>query len=496
MTKRRTIYFNDARHYYLFVFEPPMALEDAWIPVDEVAGTAVDTFIYGVARGDGLFYPSNVGMRFGDDMHGKFAQAAYWRVWHNMQSLIDRGLDPLTVLIDRAHDKGMDFFASLRMTGHERMNPAHRLESGGGGLAHPEVRDHQFAVLEELATSYPVEGVELDFALPGGGPRVLRLEDVPSMTPVMTEYVGKVSEMVRGRPGAPGEIGVRVLPTEEMNLAQGLDVRTWLKEGLVDFVAPLRYGYQLLDPNIPIDWLIEAAHQTDTSVYAMLMPYVGHESTGESERVWPTAEQMRAAVANLWSRGVDGMYTWFMRWPLGDTERRILTELGDPDLVEEGDKHYVLARSVESGDESHYESPLPIEIAASDTGTRHPVPFYIADDIEGAHDRIRQVRLKLRIYDLVSEDRLTLMLNGQSLESETCLRDYYSHINAYGGQRLEFHLKNVRPRKGQNLLEISLDRRAEGLMSPLRIDMMELIVEYGSYPSTLSWSPGDGSSSA
>ena len=29
MRRRRTIYFNDARHYYLFVFQPPMTLEDA-----------------------------------------------------------------------------------------------------------------------------------------------------------------------------------------------------------------------------------------------------------------------------------------------------------------------------------------------------------------------------------------------------------------------------------------------------------------------------------
>ena len=28
--KKRTLYFNDARHYYLYVFEPPMTLEDAW----------------------------------------------------------------------------------------------------------------------------------------------------------------------------------------------------------------------------------------------------------------------------------------------------------------------------------------------------------------------------------------------------------------------------------------------------------------------------------
>jgi hypothetical protein len=53
MRKNRIIYMNDARHYYLFVFEPPMTMEDAWTPIDEVAGTAVDTFCYGVERGDG-----------------------------------------------------------------------------------------------------------------------------------------------------------------------------------------------------------------------------------------------------------------------------------------------------------------------------------------------------------------------------------------------------------------------------------------------------------
>ena len=63
MRHRRTIYFNDARHYYLFAFEPPMRMEEAWRAVDEVAGTAIDTFIYGVECGDGLFYPSKVGMQ-------------------------------------------------------------------------------------------------------------------------------------------------------------------------------------------------------------------------------------------------------------------------------------------------------------------------------------------------------------------------------------------------------------------------------------------------
>ena len=89
-----------------------------------------DTFIYGVSRADGLFYPSKVGMQFGEDIL-PFDSAPYWRVWENMQSLIDRGIDPLTLLIDRAHEKGMDFFASLRMGGYGGMDPNHTLANGG-----------------------------------------------------------------------------------------------------------------------------------------------------------------------------------------------------------------------------------------------------------------------------------------------------------------------------------------------------------------------------
>ena len=480
MRQQRTIYFNDARHYYLFVFEPPMKLEDAWVPVDEVAGTSVDTFAYGVARGDGLFYPSKVGKRFGYDME-EFQQAAYWRVWHNMQSLIDRGLDPLKVLIDRAHEKGMDFFASLRLSAHEGMNPAHRIENGGGNMAHPEVREHHYRVLEELVSNYPIEGVELDFATPGGG-LIMPTEKGPELLSAMTDYVGRIAAMVRQHPGK--QIGVRVLPTEALNRAQGLDVRAWLQQNQVDFVVPMRYGYQILDPDMPIDWLIEAAHQADTSVYPSLQPYEDHKQTGAPEREWATPEQMRAAVANFWERGADGFYAWFLRWPLGAAQRRILSELGDPALVREGDKHYCLARNVNDAENFHYRTSLPLEIAASASDTRHPIPFYLADDTS-AVERIRRIRLKLRIYDLVSADRLEIYLNGASLEDQSCQRDYYSHINAYSGQWLEFHLRpEVWPRQGANLLEVVLGERAERLVSPLRIEKVEILVEYGAYSST------------
>lgn len=483
MRRQRTIYYNDARHYYLFVFEPPMTLEDARRPVDEVAGTAVDTFIYGVARNDGMFYDTKVGKRFGVDAR-PFVQNNHWRTWANMQSLIDRGLDPLDVLIDRAHDKGMEFFASLRMSSYGATYPELSVAQGGRGLAEESARAHVFAVLEELATQHDVEGLELDFsAAPSGMDYWLRPRDVEEHTATITGLVTTVSDMVRD-PGRRGEIGARVYPTEAMNLAQGLDVRGWLREGLVDFVVPVLYAYFDVDGDMPVEWLIEAAHEADVAVYGMLQRYVHGPATGSERRIYLTPEIARAAGANLRDKGVDGLYTWSMRWPLGDAERSILTELGDPELAKEGDKRHVVRRRSQQAAELGYDAPLPLEITTQELGTRHAVPFYIADDFEAPADRIAGTTLRLNISNTVSEDRFTLLLNGQSLSEEACRRLYGTEIGPRG-MWLELDLKDVRPVKGRNVLEISLDGRPAELEGWVALEEVEVVVEYGPYPSSL-----------
>ena len=83
----------------------------------------------------------------------------------------------------------------------------------------------------------------------------LRPWDVEEHTATITGLVTTASDMVRD-PGRRGEIGARVYPTEAMNLAQGLDVRGWLREGLVDFVVPVLYAYFDVDGDMPVEWLI------------------------------------------------------------------------------------------------------------------------------------------------------------------------------------------------------------------------------------------------
>ncbi len=475
MRRQRTIYFNDARHYYLFVFEPPMSMEDAWRPVDEVAGTSVDTFSYGVERGDGLFYPSKVGMRFGADIQ-PFEQAAYWRLWHNMQGLIDRGLDPLKVLIDRSHEKGMEFLASLRLGCYGDIDPAHDTRTGGRGFMNPEVRSHVAAVLEELASDYDTDGVELDFAAPPGGASLyFQDQDVEAGTPIMTDWTREVASKLRAHRPDSFDIGARVYPTEEINLSVGVDVRTMLKERLVDFVVPMVYGHHLLDPGMPIEWLIDAAHASDIAVYPMLQPYYSDEGRRFHTVDHATPAMMRAAAATNWDRDVDGMYTWFLSWPLGDDERTVLAELGDPGLVRKGDKHYIVARRSAAYENMGMPAPLPIEIAADDRGTKHSVSFHVADDFNGETDR--RARLLINITDVVEADRISFWLNGQQLDGETCVRSYAGSVAPYAGRWLEFELSSVKPQRGENLLEVALVSRPEGLVGTLIIEDVELKVE-------------------
>jgi hypothetical protein len=43
------------------------------------------------------------------------------------------------------------------------------------------------------------------------------------------------------------------------------------------------------------------------------------------------------------------------------------------------------------------------------------------------------------------------------------------------------HLKEVRPRRGQDLLKMSLDERPAELIGGITVEEVEIIVEYGLY---------------
>ena len=146
----------------MYSYDPPMSLQEAWAPVDEVAGTSVDTFVYGSGAGPAVMHDSRVGEVWGRRFE-TFDSAWAWRAFENVKSLIDVGHDPLNLLIDRAHEKGMEFFASLRL--NHPMDPDGRgqpiqlaVPHGSSGVVHPR------------------QGrIRLQLGISGGARRTLRL---------------------------------------------------------------------------------------------------------------------------------------------------------------------------------------------------------------------------------------------------------------------------------------------------------------------------------
>ena len=386
------------------------------VALNRVLRSGVNTFSYGVNRGDGLFYPSVVGSTFGGGTGQMFDQVAYWRVAENTRSLLASGHDPLGVLVDRAHHYGMDFVASLRMGGFDGLLPTSPLDEigqstpsgpsqlatseGGRGLLDPRARSHQLAVLEELVTRYNSDGVELDFACaPGGGPPVFQPADTAEGAPVLTDLLRRNAEMCHSR----GKIvGARIYPTQEMNDRAGLDVRHWISEGLVDYVIPMLYVCMVLDTQSgSTEWLVDHAHANGVEVIAMLQPFYSDTthvlSRNRLNPTHSTKEMRHAAAAAAYARGADGLCVWFLPWPLGADERDSLRTIADPDCsLLKADKHYFARwhmcepNSIRSnmGTEaspegvewdSLYPAELPAQLRAGDSVS---VELFIADDIE------------------------------------------------------------------------------------------------------------------
>ena len=238
MKERRLLFYNDARHSYIYYYDPPFRLEDAWKPVDEIVGTGADTLVYGFGAGPTMFHNTNVGERWGDHLE-TFPLVAGWRAYENLKSLNERGLDPLKVLIDRAHEKGIEFFGSLRQS--HSADPADQDDEVGWMFnwqfridhpewclkgrgkygfdwTHPEVRAERFALIEETVNEYDIDGFEIDWTF---WPHYFEDDEAEEKAHILTEYMSEVRKTVdaagakRGRPIA---LGARVLPTREGNI--------------------------------------------------------------------------------------------------------------------------------------------------------------------------------------------------------------------------------------------------------------------------------------
>lgn len=235
------------------------------------------------------------------------AQVAYYN------RLIEAGTDPLAITVDACRERGVPLVASYRMNAEDwyqhtwrlsdfgRAHPKCRIP-GRGCLdpARPEVFEHRMAIFREVVEKYDIAGVEFDFR------RWYHMVSNPTENHVvLTRMVRQTRAMldeVSAKKNKPRMLlGVRVGPSLDSDPSPylfpgiayaekptnascrelGLDLRTWVKEGLVDYVCPSLFLATL--PGLPLTGeFAELAQGTDVGIYPCLFPKAAwmHEVLG------------------------------------------------------------------------------------------------------------------------------------------------------------------------------------------------------------------------
>ena len=504
MQKPKLIHYNDARHYSIYRYEPPMSLHQWRQPVDEILGTDVDTLVYGLGSGETFLHGTQVGLKWGEGVEEHNMSMMWWRATKNLDLALEAGIDPLAAAVDRAHEKGRCILGSLRMTeptspddnnpymlGRLKReqpeimigenHPDYPRAFGCADYTRKEVRTERLDVIEEVCGRYGMDGLEFD---PYVG-AFFKPSEAREKTPVLTEFVREIRRLLDRLGEARGEslcLAVKVRATEESNLALGMDVRGWLEEGLLDIVVPWTESF-LFDQEMPVEWLVDAAAGSGTPVYPMLgrVPY-------DDRYHLPTIEMYRAAAANYRAMGADGLYLSDLPWPHTEREYQIFREMGDPDIHLRKKKHYFPSHREPNTGPHVPERYLPVDL---EEGVPARVPFLVGDKLDEARNdgELQGATLGVRIGHCCPEDGISFRYNGETATpSET--NHFYGGIVSYTAVRsglpervlthfwFTFDLPLDRVKEGQNEVEVLLDQRFTGMGGVRVLHQVELTLEY------------------
>jgi len=500
--KWRILFNSDGGTPVLYHFEPPITPDQLCRVVTGLKGTQVDVFIQCVQFSDDQFlYNTKIGEiydgRYIKD--GKFEDPNFRKWALNVRSLLDKGLDPLAIWAQRTHELGMEFWPSMRMNDihkdwvdrwpssrsqwerkHKHLligkdypdryaRKTKKTFTWAMNYAEPRVRNRKLALIDEICTNFDVDGFELDFQ---SHPYYFKKGQERSGMTVMNDFMRKVRARLNEigkQKGKELTIQVRVPPNFKECDEVGLGVRTWIKEGLVDVVAVQTRGY--LDMNADVASFVEAAKGTACKIAGGLEYYVRYYTGSKTGRA--TIEMMRAAASGYWHEGADCIYLFNYDahggFPFKGKTRQILEEIGSPKTLVHKNKHYYVTRDMEAlTPEQGGDKQLPVDLTQA--GAQRQFTFTVGDDLAsaGRDGVLKAVRLKVTFnkYD-ASKQLIRFRLNGQALDNETI-----------GGNVFTFD--NPPAREGKNELGISLYGRNETTPGPIRIEGIELFIEYAS----------------
>ena len=494
MRKPRLIYGNDSRHNYLYRYKAPMSLHRLRQPVDEILGTSVDTLCFGTIS-DSTPPPGRKGGLHWDMEEKNLVM--WWQAGENLKQTLKSGIDPFKIVVDRAHEKGIQVFSTLNW---EQPDPKSGVYAD---YSLPDIRRQRLEIIEDVFDYYGLDGLQLNYYVPS----VTYSAFLPTTTQAsrnsfaLTDFfrdVRSLLDRIGGKRGGQISLGATVHPLKEANDAAALDVRTILSENIVDWVVAyedhpndLQYSV-LLDTNPALDWLVDVARKAGVWVYSPIsnIPY-------DTRYYRTTVEMYRAAASNLRAVGADGLYLHSLPWPHTETQYQVLREMGDPDIYTRKTKHYFPGQKAATPGPFATERHLPMKL---DEGVSARVPIFVGEDLDAARKdgELEQMILGVRIVESCQYDRFRYRFNDWELSQESAqCENYYSGIVSYMGQRgglperimtydwMEFDLPLDLVRRGKNEVEVTMDYHFRDMTSKRILQQVELRVVYNEPPAPI-----------
>ena len=496
--RQRRVIFNDDTY--------ELAREDANTPegflrrrLKPLVGTHVDSIAWSVLGGwaDAPVYDSKLQPIYGD-AHG--GPPVYWpAVTRNVHALIDSGNCPLQLVIDLAHDNGMEMLASIRMndchdsfipggiTTWKREHPELLVDSTGRlpqmrlyviaqDFTHQAVRDRKFQIIEEIAQRYDVDGFELDFVRhPVFFSRTMRGQAVTAQQlETMTSLMRRIrheTETAAQRRGRPMLIAMRVLDSFDISRRMGLDLATWLQEDLVDIVIA---GGGYAPFTLPVSEFIQRCHPYDVPVYPCIRG---------------SGEYALALASNWHHAGADGVYFWNLgtafEYKQGDELVQIrkqryamLQSIGEASTRARQNKLFCVD-GANSDNYLHMSSPTPLPVRSKQVypGPFMRIPIVVGDDIEAAvtDGTLAGATLALKLRGPDRTESLRFDFNGQRLE--------HHRFTMLDEQNHEYELSyTVSPniiKQGRNYLVGSIEGFFEAMkVGPVEVYDLNLSLTY------------------
>ncbi|HEX7008781.1 MAG TPA: hypothetical protein VF184_02295 [Phycisphaeraceae bacterium] len=508
--------FNDDGDLAFTSMDSERAMQNLRASIDALTGTPVRTLTYSVGAGsDVLYYPTKVASVWGwrktkydefsenprseDD---KWAQRIL-----NVKTGMAAGKDAIRVAGQRAKELGLYFIPSYRMnddhfmfdpfnyplTGefwikhHETYtigtdrSPILSDEHYGNLLdfSHEEVRNYRLGVIFEVIDRYQdiMDGIELDFnRVQVFFPRGTAQERAHLMTDLVAKVRQRLDQAQQDN-GRPYYLLVRIPPSLRNCRWAGLDIPTWVQQGLVDVLIPAQL--MTLAHDMPVDEFVALAEPAGCKVYPALYPRtswrwpLSHNPSAadyaQRAQRQVTPALVRGAAANYWHMGASGFELFNFQHedyavrPYTDRVYRIMRDLASPAALSLADKVFAVtpAYYLDHEDTYQYRKQVPVALTA---GEPLRLKLIVGDDLNAPDAALQPDRCALRLgfRDASADTHLAVAINDQPIFEGSVASHYLAATGRAPATAptayVQLPLQDTSPlRQGVNEIRITLE---------------------------------------